>query len=113
MHIIHTSSAIAVLTICMGTGACRLVVVLERRTLVHDLKTLELLRTIETEPNPKVPSLSEHCQATHLAYSACYMQVQAWRMFAALFVKFLAAITMLQQRQDLDFHAFPTRHCAH
>ena len=34
--------------------ACRLVVVLERRTLVHDLKTLELLRTIETPPNPKV-----------------------------------------------------------
>ncbi len=33
---------------------CRLVVVLERRTLVHDLKTLELLRTLETPPNPKV-----------------------------------------------------------
>jgi len=33
---------------------CRLVVVLERRTLVHDLKTLELLRTLETPSNPKV-----------------------------------------------------------
>ena len=32
----------------------RLVVVLERRTLVHDLKTLELLRTLETPSNPKV-----------------------------------------------------------
>ncbi|KAA6416714.1 MAG: autophagy-related 18-like [Trebouxia sp. A1-2] len=31
----------------------RLVVVLERRTLVHDLKTLELLRTLETPSNPK------------------------------------------------------------
>ena len=31
-----------------------LVVVLERRTLVHDLKTLELLRTLETPANPKV-----------------------------------------------------------
>ena len=40
------------------TGQCacagRLVVVLERRTLVHDLKTLELLRTVETPSNPKV-----------------------------------------------------------
>lgn len=35
-------------------GICRLVVVLERRTLVHDLKTLELLRTLETEANPQV-----------------------------------------------------------
>lgn len=34
----------------------RLVVVLEKRTLVHDLKTLELLRTLETESNPKVRS---------------------------------------------------------
>ena len=33
---------------------CSLVVVLERRTLVHDLKTLELLRTLETPANPKV-----------------------------------------------------------
>ena len=31
--------------------------VLERRTLVHDLKTLELLRTLETPPNPKVQPL--------------------------------------------------------
>lgn len=36
------------------TLTCRLVVVLERRTLVHDLKTLELLRTLETPSNPKV-----------------------------------------------------------
>jgi len=35
-------------------STCRLVVVLERRTLVHDLKTLELLRTLETPSNPKV-----------------------------------------------------------
>ena len=35
-------------------GICRLVVVLDRRTLVHDLKTLELLRTLETESNPQV-----------------------------------------------------------
>ena len=35
-------------------SSCRLVVVLERRTLVHDLKTLELLRTLETPSNPKV-----------------------------------------------------------
>lgn len=35
---------------------CSLVVVLERRTLVHDLKTLELLRTLETPSNPKVPA---------------------------------------------------------
>lgn len=34
----------------------RLVVVLERRALVHDLKTLELLRTLETDANPKVGS---------------------------------------------------------
>ena len=33
---------------------CSLVVILERRTLVHDLKTLELLRTLETPANPKV-----------------------------------------------------------
>lgn len=33
---------------------CSLVVVLERRTLVHDLKTLELLRTLESPANPKV-----------------------------------------------------------
>ena len=35
-------------------STCRLVVVLERRTLVHDLKTLELLRTLETPSNSKV-----------------------------------------------------------
>lgn len=34
---------------------CRLVVVLERCTIVHALETLELLRTLETTPNPKVP----------------------------------------------------------
>lgn len=39
-----------------ASTSLRLVVVLEKRTLVHDLKTLELLRTLETESNPKVRS---------------------------------------------------------
>jgi hypothetical protein len=47
--------------ICPGTtqpDARRLVVVLERCCIVHALETLELLRTIETAPNPKVPHSS-------------------------------------------------------
>ena len=34
--------------------ARRLIVVLERCTIVHALETLELLRTLETAPNPRV-----------------------------------------------------------
>lgn len=41
-------------------GISRLVVVLEKRALVHDLKTLELLRTLETESNPKVQMVLVH-----------------------------------------------------
>lgn len=44
-----------------GMVTCSLVVVLERRTLVHDLKTLELLRTLETPSNPQVPANSHFC----------------------------------------------------
>ena len=40
--------------------------VLEHRTLVHALETLELLRTIETVPNPKVRIL-RHCEPFKLA----------------------------------------------
>lgn len=45
----------------------RLVVVLERRTLVHDLKTLELLRTLETEANP------QGCCALSTCFDPCLL----------------------------------------
>ena len=32
---------------------CRMVVVLEKRTMVYALETLELLTTLDTHPNPK------------------------------------------------------------
>ena len=51
-----TGAKLKVLSSVLDMVACSLVVVLERRTLVHDLKTLELLRTLETPSNPKVPT---------------------------------------------------------
>lgn len=50
---------------------CSLVVVLERRSLVHDLKTLELLRTLETPANPKV------CQGPFVGSDALIVSLQA------------------------------------
>lgn len=55
----HTEHVPPVMRVAHGdVDTCSLVVVLERRTLVHDLKTLELLRTLETPANPKVCHIS-------------------------------------------------------
>ena len=57
----------------------RLIVVLERCTIVHALETLELLRTLETAPNPRVrnvimmmvfPCARAHNLRIHAAFSA-------------------------------------------
>ena len=58
----------------------RLVIVLEKRTLVHDLKTLELLRTLETESNPKVQNNRFAAKRVRLFYacSAAFTAVECY-----------------------------------
>ncbi|KAL3132486.1 hypothetical protein ABBQ32_009034 [Trebouxia sp. C0010 RCD-2024] len=78
----------------------RLVVVLERRTLVHDLKTLELLRTLETPSNP------QGCCALSTCFDPCLLALPSSNTKGTMRI-YNAAITGSSVECEVTAHNSP------
>ena len=66
----------------------RMVVVLEKRTMVYALETLELLTTLDTHPNPKAsqelwPGQQEAAEHAHRPHTDCALRLCAAYLLGA------------------------------